>query len=125
MPWASVMRVKKGVKGREGADSATSPAWVGGLGVVELRGLGAVGLGALGAAKIAEGGRSAAGDSCEASLGRAEGRREGVLLEEVGRGIMVTDVGERPNQLHWAEGLHLHVCRRRHGKDGGRDRRCT
>lgn len=33
------------------------------------------------------GGSSGAGDACEASFGRAEGRSEGVLLEEVGRGI--------------------------------------
>lgn len=94
-PRASVTRVKKGAKGRAGAGAGAGAAW--GPGV---RGASAEG---------AEGGCSDAGEPCEASFGRAEGRSEGVLLEEVGRGIF--SVGfvckEVPERLSPWKGLHF------------------
>lgn len=83
------MRVKKGVNGGGVAESATSGA-AEALRAAEVEVAQVPVWGVPFPAKIAEGGNSVVVDSWEGILGRAEGRREGVLLEEAGRGIIVS-----------------------------------
>jgi len=93
------MRVKKGVNGGGAAESATSGA-AEAIRAAEVEVALVAVWGVPFPAKIAEGGNSVVVDSWEGILGRAEGRSEGVLLEEVGRGIVVSlGVPEEPRRL--------------------------